>query len=68
MYPNLLGQKAARGLTDDDMAAIIGISRTAYGSKKKSGRFPAKECRAYCRYFGKPFEYLFSEDGDDYTK
>lgn len=68
MYPNLLGQKAARGLTDDDMAAIIGISRTAYGSKKKSGRFTPEECHAYCRYFGKSFEYLFAKDGDDYTK
>ena len=54
MFPNLLGQKAARHLTDEDMAAIIGISRTAYQAKKKSGRFTAEE-------------YLFAKDGDDYA-
>lgn len=66
MYPNLLGQKAARGLTDGDMAEIIGISRTAYCSKKRSGRFTADECRKYCEYFKKPFAYLFAKDGDDF--
>lgn len=68
MYPNLLGQKAAQGLTDDDMAAIIGISRTAYQSKKKSGRFTVGECHKFCHYFGKSFEYLFAPNGDDYTR
>ena len=67
MFPNLLGQKAVRHLTDKDMAAIIGISRTAYLSKKKSGRFTAEECHKFCAYFGKSFEYLFSTDGDDYV-
>ena len=62
MFPNLLGQKAARHLTDEDMAAIIGISRTAYQAKKKSGRFTAEECHKFCTYFGKSFEYLFAKD------
>ena len=56
MFPNLLGQKAIHHLTDDDMANIIGISRTAYQSKKKSGRFTPAECQAYCKYFGKSFQ------------
>ena len=78
MFPNLLGQKAARHLTDEDMAGlfgvwrenrapIIGISRTAYQAKKKSGRFTAEECHKFCTYFGKSFEYLFAKDGDDYA-
>ena len=67
MYPNLLGQKAIHNLTDDDMASIIGISRTAYQSKKKSGRFTPEECRKYCDYFGKSFQYLFAKDGDDFA-
>ena len=50
-----------------DMAAIIGISRTAYQAKKKSGRFTAEECHKFCTYFGKSFEYLFAKDGDDYA-
>lgn len=49
------------------MAAIIGISRTAYQAKKKSGRFTAEECHKFCAFFGKSFEYLFAKDGDDYA-
>ena len=67
MYPNLLGQKSYRHLTDEDMAKIIGVSRTAYQQKIKSGRFSADECKTYCSYFGKRFEYLFAEDGDQYA-
>lgn len=39
MYPNLLGQKAYYHLTDEDMGKIIGVSRTSYGQKIRSGRF-----------------------------
>ena len=45
MFPNLLGQKALHKLTEEDMARIIGVSRTAYQSKTKSGRFTPAECR-----------------------
>lgn len=64
MYPNLLGQKAYHHLTDDDMAKIIGVSRTAYQQKIKSGRFLPDECKAFCAYFGKRFDYLFAENED----
>ena len=43
MFPNLLGQKALHKLTEEDMARIIGVSRTAYQSKTKSGRFTPAE-------------------------
>lgn len=62
MYPNLLGQKAYHHLTDEDMGKIIGISRTAYQSKIKTGRFTPEECKAFCAYFGKSFSYLFAEN------
>jgi DNA-binding XRE family transcriptional regulator len=60
MYANLLGQKAYYHLTDEQMADIIGVSRTAYSSKIRSGRFWPNECQAYCKYFNKPFEFLFA--------
>jgi DNA-binding XRE family transcriptional regulator len=60
MYANLLGQKAYHHLTDEQMAAIIGVSRNAYVSKMKSGRFWPNECQAYCKYFNKPFDFLFA--------
>lgn len=60
MFPNLLGLKAYYHLTDEDMGRIIGVSRSAFGQKMKSGKFLPDECRAICRYFSLPFDYLFS--------
>lgn len=65
MFPNLLGQKAYHHMTDDEMAAVIGVSRNAYQQKMKSGRFTPEECKAYCNHFGKRFEYLFADNEDD---
>ena len=67
LYPNLLGQKAYRHLTDADMAKVIGVSRTAYQQKIRSGRFSPEECKAYCMFFNKRFEYLFAGDEDEYA-
>lgn len=64
MYPNLLGQKAFKHLTNQDMAKIIGVSRSTYRQKIKSGRFTPKECTMFCVFFRKPFEYLFFTEKD----
>ena len=60
MFPNLMGIKAYHHLSDEDMGKIIGVSRTAFGQKMKSGKFLPDECRAICRYFNMSFEYLFA--------
>lgn len=67
MFPNLMGQKAYHGLTSEAMGKIIGVSRNAYEQKMKSGRFYPNECRAFCQYFGKSFDYLFATEkaGDE---
>lgn len=62
MYVNLLGQKAYHHLTDADMAKIIGVSRNAYCQKMRSGRFWPDECKTFCKYFNKSFEYLFETE------
>ena len=67
MFPNLLGQKAFHHMTDEDMANVIGVSRTAYQQKIKSGRFTPEECKAFCARFGKRFEYLFAENNDEHA-
>lgn len=64
MYPNLLGQKASNHLTDEDMGNIIGVSRNTYSQKIRSGRFWPSECRAFCRYFNKSFDYLFATEAE----
>ena len=60
MFPNLLDEKIRRNLSDEDMGKIIGVSRSAFGRKMKSGRFFPEECRKICDYFGMSFEYLFA--------
>lgn len=64
MFPNLLGQKAYSHMTDEDMAAVIGISRNAYQQKIKSGRFTPEECKKYCEHFGKTFDFLFATNDE----
>lgn len=62
MFPNLLGQKAYHKLSGDQMGEIIGVSRQSWDSKISSGRFTPEECKALCKYFGKPFDFLFATD------
>lgn len=64
MYPGLLGQKAIHRLSNNDMAKIVGLSRTAYEQKLRSGRFTPEECKKFIRYFDKSFEYLFATDDE----
>ena len=64
MYAHLLEQKDYYHLTDEDMGNIIGVSRNIYSQKLRSGRFWPSECRAFCRYFNKSFEYLFATEPD----
>lgn len=64
MFPNLMGQKAYHKLTAEQMGAIIGKSRQTYESKMASGRFTPDECKRFCEYFNKPFDYLFATDSE----
>lgn len=64
MFPNLMGQKAFHKLTSEDMGEIIGQSRQSYETKMQNGRFTPMECKAYCKYFGMPFDFLFATDAE----
>lgn len=66
MYLNLLGQKEYFHLTNQDMGRIIGVSRSTYSRKLLSGNFYPGECQAYCRYFDKPFSYLFATEEETF--
>lgn len=64
MFPNLMGQKAFHKLTGDQMGEIIGLSRQSYETKMASGRFTPEECKKYCQYFNKTFDFLFATDAE----
>lgn len=62
MFPNLNAEQARRGMTDEMVAAAIGMKRAAYNRKKLSGRFLVDESLKLCKVFNCNFEYLFSTD------
>ena len=60
MFPHLIAMKESHHLSSEDMAAIIGTARQTFDYKLQRGNFTPCECKAYCRYFGKSFDYLFA--------
>ncbi len=64
MYPNLLGQKVYRQESNEDLAALLGITRRTLEKKLESGKFTAIECRTLCEHYGKSFEYLFATNDE----
>lgn len=64
MFPNLMGQKAFYKLSAEEMGKIAGMSRQSFESKMISGRFTAAECKAFCKHFSKPFDFLFATDDE----
>ena len=67
-FTEQLRQKAYHRLTDDDMGKIIGVSRNTYNQKLRNGRFWPNECKAFCMYFNKPFDYLFATEEETVTE
>lgn len=67
MFPNLLGQKAFHKMSNNDMAAVIGVSRPTFENKLATGKFTVREINAYIRLFKKPYDYLFATDDDQTT-
>jgi DNA-binding XRE family transcriptional regulator len=59
LFSNLAAEQAKRGMTDADVAKLVGITAQTYSVKKKRGTFKANECAALCVLFGKTFEFLF---------
>lgn len=62
MFRNLNAEQARLGMTDEEVAQRIGISRSSYISKKNSGKFTVPQIRMLLTLFGVEFEYLFATD------
>lgn len=62
MFRNLEAEQARFGLTNQNVADKLGISRVSYESKKKSGKFTTREIKMLCKLFKQGFDYLFAED------
>lgn len=62
MFCNLNAEQARLGMTDEDVANLIGISRSSYLSKKNSGKFTVPQIRILLNLFNVDFNYLFATD------
>ena len=62
MFRNLQAEQARYGLTNQEVADKVGMSRVSYEAKKKSGRFTVNECALLCDLFHASFEYLFASN------
>ena len=66
MFPNLNAEQARKGLNEEGLANVIGVTREALRYKKRDGKFTYNEIRKLCDLFSVTFDYLFFEtEGDD---
>jgi putative transcriptional regulator len=57
--------RAAKGLSQEQLADIIGVSRQTINAIEKGDYNPTiRLCIAICRVLGKTLDELFWEDGD----
>lgn len=52
MFRNLIAEQARAGLTNQQVADYLGVSRSGYEAKKRAGRFSVVECSKLCWLFG----------------
>lgn len=64
MFNNLRAEQARNGMTNAVVAEKLGISRTCYESKLRTGNFRVSEIKKLCGLYGCEFDYLFATDQD----
>ena len=62
MFRNINAEQARRGVTDQEIADLLGITRSTYSRKKNTGNFSLSEVRFLMRYFDCDFDYLCAID------
>ena len=71
MFPNLNAEQARYGENNAVVAEMLGITRVAYESKKRSGKFSISDANKLCDHYKCNYAYLFSTDpispGKEYT-
>lgn len=59
MYRNIDAEQARIGKTNAEMAVLLGISRSSYEKKKKTGMFSRPQIEMLIAIFSCEFGYLF---------
>lgn len=65
MFVNLKAEQARHSMTNADVAEALGISRTCYESKLRTGNFRVSEAKKLCGLYGCEFDYLFAVSNQD---
>ena len=60
MFRNLEAEQSRKGMTNQEVAGILGISRVSYERKKKNGKFNRAEIVILLTLFECDFWYLFA--------
>lgn len=63
-FHNLDAERVRKGLTNENMAAILGISYSVYMKKLQSGKFSYHQMRKLAKMFDCGLDYLFEEGSD----
>lgn len=61
MFRNLDAEQARAGLSNEQIANYLSLSRITYENKKKTGNFKYGEITKLLDLFKVKFEYLFAE-------
>lgn len=62
MFPNLNAEQARYSESNSDVAAILGITRVAYESRKRTGKFSLADVNKLCDHYACDYSYLFSDE------
>ena len=61
IYRNLLGEMVVRSENYESLSQVCGIDAQTFGKKMRGDApFTVFQVDVLCRYFGKPYEYLFA--------
>lgn len=61
MFPNLNAEQARYAESNSDVANILGITRVAYESRKRTGKFSLADVNKLCDHYSCDYAYLFAE-------
>ena len=62
MFRNLDAEQKRHGMTNQDVAEYLGVSRNSYEIKKTNGKFKLEEIQKLIGRFGCDFGYLFATE------
>lgn len=61
MFPNLNAEQARWGHSNESTAQKLGLNRTTYENKKRTGRFSIAEINHLCELYNCDYDYLFAD-------